>query len=79
MMFYEAAGGAGFAGLPLRYQTDLDLSRQLALGRAVLVAEVAGLTSQLSLETSPDASGADSAGTSRTILRFVLPVQRPQD
>ena len=39
MMFYDAAGGYGFAHLPNRYQAYCDLSRQLELGRAMLVAE----------------------------------------
>ena len=40
MMFYDAAGGQSFAGLPNRYQSYCDLSRLLELGRAILVAEV---------------------------------------
>ena len=39
MMFYDAAGGYGFAHLPNRYQAYCDLSRTLELGRAVLVAD----------------------------------------
>ncbi len=39
MMFYETAGGFGFAHVPNRYQAYCDLSRQLDLGRAVLVAD----------------------------------------
>jgi len=42
MMFYEAAGGYGFAHLPNRYQAYCDLSRTLELGRAILVADAAG-------------------------------------
>ena len=38
MMFYDAVGGEGFAGLPNRYQADCDLSRLLDLDRAILVA-----------------------------------------
>ena len=40
MMFYEAAGGLAFAGLPNDYQDYCDLSRMLDLGRAILVANV---------------------------------------
>ena len=42
MMFYEAAGGFGFAHVPNRYQAYCDLSRQLELGRPILVADAAG-------------------------------------
>ena len=42
MMFYETAGGYGFAHLPNRYQAYCDMSRQLELGQAVLVAESRG-------------------------------------
>ena len=42
MMFYETAGGFGFAHVPNRYQAYCDLSRQLDLGRAILVAEATG-------------------------------------
>ena len=38
MMFYQAAGGEGFAGLPNRYQARCDLSRLLELGRAIVIA-----------------------------------------
>ena len=41
MMFYETAGGFGFAHVPNRYQAYCDLSRQLDLGRALLVADAA--------------------------------------
>ena len=79
MMFYEAAGGSGFAGLPFRYQAHIDLSRQLTLGRAVLVAEVDGPTSRLHLGESLNPAGADSHIDSRTIFRFVLPVERTEE
>jgi hypothetical protein len=75
MMFYEAAGGAGFAGLPLRYQAECDLSRQLELGRAVLIAEVEDPTSHLDVAGVPGAEIVASESNSRTIYRFVLPVQ----
>jgi hypothetical protein len=37
MMFYEASGGQGYAGLLNRYQHTIDLSGQLKLGRAILI------------------------------------------
>ena len=79
MMFYEAAGGSGFAGLPFRYQAHIDLSRQLTLGRAVLVAEVDGPASRLHLGESLNPAGANSRIDSRTIFRFVLPVSVPKN
>jgi hypothetical protein len=73
MMFYKAAGGEGFAGLPNRYQADCDLSRLLELDRAILVAGGTSRGSQWmdaatgeSLESEPD--------TSTVVYRFILPV-----
>jgi hypothetical protein len=76
MMFFDAAGGASFAGLPLRYQSYCDLSRQLELGRAVLVADVDGPGSQLVDAESDRPLGGTSDGTSKIIYRFVLPVEK---
>lgn len=79
MMFFRAVGGAAFARLPLRYQSDCDFSRQLELGRAVLVAEVATAGSRLveGHTGQPFDDNADSA--SPTIYRFVLPVTKAKD
>jgi hypothetical protein len=74
MMFYEAAGGARFAGLPLRYQSDIDLSRLLTLGRAILVLESPTSVSQLVDPTSGEPLFSDSNGRTLTIYRYVLPV-----
>jgi hypothetical protein len=72
MMFYKAAGGEGFAGLPNRYQADCDLSRLLELDRAILVAGGKNRGSQWT-----DAGG-ESFGReqdkSTVIYRFIIPV-----
>jgi hypothetical protein len=75
MMFYEAAGGYGFAHLPNRYQSYCDLSRTLELGRAILVADATAPVAQL----VDDATGAvvgDKQDESTVVYRFVLPVKR---
>jgi hypothetical protein len=76
MMFHEAAGGAGFTGLPLHYHTDIDLSRLLTLGRAILVAESPTGASRLIDPTSGEAFGDPNSETTFTVYRFVLPVQK---
>jgi hypothetical protein len=79
MMFFDAAGGSGFAGLPFGHQSHTDLSRHLALGRAVLVAEVANSKSELKLGDASNPLGLDVDYMPHTIYRFVLPVTRPSD
>lgn len=70
IMFYDAFGGAGFAGLPSRYHSRLDLSRLLDFDRAILVASVAdGSEWNTSPATSPTIAGA-----STTMYRFVIPL-----
>jgi hypothetical protein len=73
MMFYEAAGGFGFAQLANDYQAYCDLSRLLELGRAILVADVPGGGSRL-VDTGGQAprDGAEEAA----MYRFVLPVAK---
>ena len=75
MMFYEAAGGPAFAQLPNYYQADCDLSRQLDLGRAILVADWVGTGSRLVESSSGDPLGAES-GSGAVVIRFVLPVTK---
>jgi hypothetical protein len=76
MMFYEAAGGLAFAHLPNRCQANCDLSRQLELGRAVLVADVADAGANLIDQTTGQAlDGAVDGPT--TVYRFILPVKKP--
>lgn len=75
MMFYDAAGGFGFAHLPNRYQWYCDLSRQLELGRAIVVGEVAGPATQLIDNTAGKVIGGNQ-DESTVIYRFVIPVNR---
>jgi hypothetical protein len=76
MMFYDAAGGLGFAHVPNRYQAYCDLSRQLDLGRAIMVAEVSG--SQVKLVGSDhEQIGSNDLNTSAVIERYILPVEKP--
>jgi hypothetical protein len=75
MMFYEAAGGIDFAGLPNQFQSYVDLSRALALDRAVLVAEADGPGSQL-VDAQTGKPLGDSARSATVVYRFVLPVAR---
>jgi hypothetical protein len=75
MMFYEAAGGYGFAHLPNRYQAYCDLSRTLELGRAILVADATGPVAQL-VDESTEAEVGDKQDESTVVYRFVLPVKR---
>jgi hypothetical protein len=74
MMFYDAVGGLAFAQLPNRYQSNCDLSRMPALGRAVLVADVDTPGSQfVDVDGQNPAANADSA---KVIYRIVLPVKQ---
>ncbi len=77
MMFYEAAGGIAFAHLPNRYQAYCDLSRQLDLGRAILVAENAEGQVQLVDSKTNAAIGNENLNTSAVIQRYILPVEKP--
>jgi hypothetical protein len=74
MMFYDAAGGRGFAQMPNRYHADVDLSRLLELGRAIVVADVEQGGSELVDVGSGDEIG--ETGSQEVVYRFVLPVRR---
>jgi len=76
MMFYEAAGGLGFAHVPNRYQAYCDMSRQLELGRAVLVADATTRSSQLIDAKTSSEVGSEELNTSSVVFRFILPVTR---
>jgi hypothetical protein len=76
MMFFAAAGGVDFARLPFRYQADSDLSRQLELGRAVLVAVAPAAGSRLVAGPGGAPLGDEANNTRFTVYRFVLPVDR---
>jgi hypothetical protein len=73
MMFYHAIGGEGFAGLPNRYQSRLDLSRLLELDRAILVAQSPATGSQW-IDTAKADSPNDESDTSTVIYRFIIPL-----
>jgi hypothetical protein len=75
MMFYEAAGGLGFANIPNRTQSQIDLSRQLELGRAILVADVAAPGAELIDQTTGQPMAGDSSDAT-TVYRFILPVKK---
>ncbi|HEX4412679.1 MAG TPA: hypothetical protein VH107_03560 [Lacipirellulaceae bacterium] len=77
MMFYEAAGGTGFGHLPNRYQSYCDLSRQLELGRAILVAENADGQVRLVDSGTDKQIGSGDLNSSAVIQRFILPVEKP--
>jgi hypothetical protein len=76
MIFYEAAGGFGFAQLANDYQAYCDLSRLLELGRAILVADVPTGGSRL-VDANTKASLDDEPGEAAVVYRFVLPVSKP--
>jgi hypothetical protein len=76
MMFYDAAGGLGFAHVPNRYQAYCDLSRQLDLGRAILVAEDAGSEVKV-VGGNHEEIGSSDLNSSAVIQRFILPVEKP--
>jgi hypothetical protein len=73
MTFYGVAGGVDFAGLPNRYQAYCDMSRLLAVGRAILIAETGESLSQLVDRDSGEPLG-DATDFTTTVWRFVLPV-----
>jgi hypothetical protein len=75
MMFYDAAGGFGFAHLPNRFQADCDLSRTLELGRAILVADALRPTVKL-VDDAPGTAVQDTQEGAAVVYRFVLPVKR---
>jgi hypothetical protein len=76
MMFYEAAGGFGFAHLPNRCVAYCDLSRLLDLGRAILVADATTPATEL-IDNATGNEIDDKQTESTVIYRFVLPVKRP--
>ena len=74
-MFYKALGGHRFAGLQDHGTGQLDMSHQLRLGRAVLVARRADRGSQLLVgdeQLSP-------TGNELSVYRFLLPVDPPAE
>ena len=74
LMFYELAGGRGYTKLSHDYQSRMDLSRQLNLGRAMLVGEVKQINHCTDLKIS-DADSEASYDNVTTIVRIILPVE----
>ncbi|MCE5266443.1 MAG: hypothetical protein LLG00_00960 [Planctomycetaceae bacterium] len=83
MMFYQAAGGRGYAGLSNDYQKFVDLSDLLQTGRAILIARGAGATDQapqvgaVLLRDSQPLVGPEDQH--RTMYRFIFPVKKTKD
>jgi len=75
MMFYDAAGGFGFAHLPHRYQLYCDLSRSLELGRAILIAESDKPVAQL-IDTETEKAVGDEQDLSTVTYRFLFPIKQ---
>ena len=74
LMFYELAGGRGYTKLSHDYQSQVDLSRQLNLGRAMLVGEIQKNKHCTEVKISgPEAEPNYDNVT--TIVRIVLPVE----
>ena len=77
MMFHDAARGSSYTGLTNRYQSYLDLTDHVRLGRAVLAGRAPAGVSQL--QSLSGESLVDSADVqSWTWYRIVLPVLPPQ-
>jgi hypothetical protein len=72
MMFYKAAGGSRYTGLLNRYLHTIDLSDQLALGRAVLI----GKGPPASALHANDQPIATNPSENVTWYRFLIPVQK---
>ena len=72
MMFFEAAGGQKYTGLSNGYHREIDFSRLLRLGKAVLVGQVEN-GSRIKIDGQDASSLYDS---SITMVRMVLPVTR---
>jgi hypothetical protein len=85
MMFYDAIGGAAYAGVPHRYQHFIDFSRLTRGNQAILLARApADAGSRWNLtwaNVEDDAAAADSptnddADRQWVYYRFVLPIER---
>jgi len=70
MMFYEAAGGQGYTGLTNGYHREIDFSRLLRLGQAVLV----GQTETGSRINIDGQDVSDRYDSNITMVRVTLPV-----
>ncbi|MEE2826601.1 MAG: hypothetical protein VYE64_08235 [Planctomycetota bacterium] len=74
LMFYELAGGRGYTKLSHDYQSQVDMSQQLNLGRAMLVGEIRHTHHGSDLEIS-DRDTDTRYDNVTTIVRIILPVE----
>ncbi|MCL4204982.1 MAG: hypothetical protein KJ000_21080 [Pirellulaceae bacterium] len=74
LMFYQAAGGRKYTGLTHRYQSYLDLSDHLRMGRAILVGRGAEPAATLNRDGRSQAELTDRRWT---LYRVVFPVDSP--
>ena len=70
--FFEAAGGESYSSLPSEHLADLDMSRLLHTGRAVLLGRLAEGGSRIRLADGTDLT--ELADSPITVCRVVLPV-----
>lgn len=70
MMFYQASGGAEYAGLQHRYQQFVDLTYQLHLGRGIFIGRAEQPASTVTVQR--DAHRLDAAGRQWTYYRWVF-------
>jgi hypothetical protein len=77
MMFYEASGGYGYAGLLNRYQHTVDLSGHLRLGRAIFIGMSDQAAAQLRRNTDGQSWQTVSSPQDKhwTCYRYVIPIK----
>jgi hypothetical protein len=75
MMFYQAAGGQGYTGLTNGYHREIDFSRLLRLGQAVLVGQIES-GSHIKVNAQDVSDRYDS---NITMVRVVLPVAKENE
>ena len=75
MMFYSAAGGGQYTGLTHGYQNFLDMSNALQLERAILVGEIDGVCTELTIGDPDSGDQEVNYDQVRTFVRIVLPVE----
>ena len=76
MMFHDLAGGEAYTGLSNHYQTYVDLSSHLSIGRAILVGRTHSAVATL---RSGNESLEDHYDQQWTFYRFILPVMRSSE
>lgn len=72
MLHYKAAGGSAYTQLGQRYQSEIDLSQHLELGRAILWGEVERPAVRISVN---DQDATENAERHWAFYRVVLPVE----